>query len=41
MSKNLKIIIGCILALIFAFFVWFLSDDVFSGDDTMTAFSPH
>lgn len=39
MSKNLKIIIGCILALIFAFFVWFLSDDVFSGDDTMSLVS--
>lgn len=39
MSKKIKIILGIIFALIFAFFVWFLSDDIFSGDDTMSLIS--
>lgn len=39
MSKKTKIILGFIFVLIFAFFVWFLSDDIFSGDDTMSIVS--
>lgn len=33
MNKKIKFILGAIFFLIFAFFVWFLSDDIFSGDD--------
>ncbi len=33
MKNNVKISLGFIYVLIFIFFVWFLSDDVFSGDD--------
>lgn len=39
MSKKLKIILGFIFVLIFAFFAWYLSDDIFSGDDTMSLVS--
>lgn len=33
MNKKIKITLGVIFVCIFAFFAWFLSDDVFSGDD--------
>lgn len=33
MNKKMKIISGFIYILVFVFFAWFLSDDIFSGDD--------
>ncbi len=39
MNKKLKIGIFCTLAIVFSFFVWFLSDDIFSGDDMMSLVS--
>lgn len=39
MNRKIKIILGAIFFLIFAFFAWFLSDDIFSGDDITSVVS--
>lgn len=39
MNKNVKILVFCVFAVIFAGFAYFLSDDICYGDDTLTIVS--
>ena len=39
MNKNVKILVVCVFAVIFAGFAYFLSDDICYGDDTLTIIS--
>lgn len=39
MNRKTKIVLSVVFVLIFTFFAWFLADDIFSGDDTMSLIS--